>query len=191
MPKSRVQEPPWWLAHVPLALFAVVGVTIVFWMLVQSHLVLAPTPRIIVLAAVSLMFAGALGSQGYARLEVKTKLGVAFVATGSVAVAFFALFVFVYFSRPDHEVAIYHVVEESGDDVGWLENDGAVDIKATKQGIAPIGYVDGNTILLVFPEQVEAAELVLRDKAGDRTVRHFVSYTDDEMRIVVPAESSR
>jgi hypothetical protein len=171
---------------VKLAVLAVC-VALVFYVLAFPHIVLAPTPRIIVLALISLLPTVVITENIVAELRVEVAKKIYFHALGAAALVCFCLWGLVKLSRPDIQRAIYHVKEKNIGDVLWISADNeSAQVRAAKRGGAPVMYVSGSTIILDFPEQVEQATLVLHDKAGGKVCERTISYTEEQVDLMIP-----
>lgn len=179
--------PPWWFGGGVKIIVLAVCVFIVIYVLTRPSIVFAPTPRIVVFFALSILPIIVLTENISARLKVSIGNGLVFHATGATAVVFFGLFCLVKLSRPDIQRAIYHVKERGVGDAVWISaNSDSAEVRAAKRGGAPVMYVSKSTIILDFPEQVEQATLILRDQAGGKVCERAISYTEEQTTLTVP-----
>lgn len=185
-PSQPSTAPRWLNVAVKLTILAV-SVALVFYVLAFPHIVLAPTPRIIVLAVIALLPTVVITENIVAELRVEVEKKIYFHALGAAALVCFALWGLVTLSRPDIQRAIYHVKEKNVGDALWISADrDSAQVRATKRGGAPVMYVSNSTIILDFPEQVEQATLVLHDKAGGKVCERVISYTEEQVELVIP-----
>ena len=121
----------------------------------------APVQRSLIFVTVAFMVALGCGQQvASARLEIK--LGwLAATYTGVFAVVFGLSWWLTKLSAPHTAVAVYHVYNEDTSQYR-LDLKGTVDIKETKEGSFARAFVDGNTMVIIFPEQAPEIEVGIR-----------------------------
>jgi hypothetical protein len=144
------------------------------YVVLTPNVVYAPTPRIILYLLVSVMTGILFGSEATARLKLRAP-GFVFFAAGAAALVCASLWLLVKYGKPEAQIAVFHVVDEQGNDVG-LEWKGAVRILTAGGALTPTHFVDGNTLVLVFPEQVPEVDVQIRRVSGGPAYRGKVSY---------------
>jgi hypothetical protein len=121
------------------------------------NLVYAPAPRVILFFLVAIFPAILFGSLVTANLEVKGPWFV-FTTTGVFAVCLAGLLTLDHLAKPQEKIAVYQVFD-SNDEPLNLEAKSAVEVPVTESGLTVTKFVDGNTIVLIFPEQTGKAEI--------------------------------
>jgi len=131
-----------------------------FYVALSPNLVYAPVPRIILYFLVSLLPAILLSAESAARFELSIK-NFYFFTTGAAAIMFALLFILTWLSKPEQQIAVYHVFDQQGQRVELDKFEDAVDIPVTREGYSVTKFVDRNTIVVIFPEQVGEVELTI------------------------------
>jgi hypothetical protein len=139
-----------------IAVILLVGV----WVALSPGVVYAPTPRVVLYLLVALLPAILLGAEATSQFKLNLP-GFLFTTTGAAAVCFGALLLLTYLSKPEAKIAVYQVYDEAGQPLP-LQGSGLVDVPLTQDGFSITRFVEGNTVVLIFPEQ--AANAVLRVK---------------------------
>lgn len=155
-----------------IAMLSVLALAI--YVALVPNVVYAPTPRVVLYLLVALLPAILLGAEGAARLELKLP-GLIFTAAGTVAVLFGLLYFLDYLSKPQEKIAVYQVVDEKGEPLP-LDWDGAISVSVTGIGLSVTKCVEGNTVILIFPEQVEQAEMQVKKSPLDVNYIGQVNY---------------
>lgn len=157
--------------RVPLAVTITRVLTLIAILAIGGYVALspgvfyAPTPRIVLFLLVSILPAILFGSEIAATFEWKVgKL--LMTATGVFASILILLLLLTWLSKPQQQIAVFHIVDESNQPVTNLDREGVIEIPLTAEGLSITRFVDGNTIVLIFPEQV--GECTLRIKPSTR-----------------------
>ncbi len=134
---------------------------------VTPHIVYAPVSRVVLFLLVALLPSILFGVEAAAKFKLKL-LGFVVTASGIAGFLLTLLFVFDYLAKPEEKIAVYEVVDESNNPVS-LDFDGAINVSITKRGLSVTKFTDGNSIVLIFPEQVGQAEIhVKKAPSGSR-----------------------
>jgi hypothetical protein len=140
----------------------------------SPNVVYAPVPRVILFLLVSLLPAILLGAEGAARVKIKLPILI-LTATGAAGFLFGLLFFLNYLAKPEEKIAVYQVVDEKGNPV-TLDFDGAIDVSVSERGLSVTRFVEGNTVILIFPEQVGQAEIQVKKSPSDVIYTGQVNY---------------
>jgi len=151
---------------------AILGVALV--VALSPRVVYAPQPRVVLYFLLSVLVSILLGAEAAARLQLELP-GFVFVSSGATAVCFAMLWVLNRLSKPEEKVAVFHIDDETGEPVN-LEWEGAVKVQLTVLGLEVTKLVSGNTLVLIFPEQVAEAEIRVRKTSGGKPYVGTVSY---------------
>jgi hypothetical protein len=139
--------------------------------------VYAPVPRVVLLILVAILPAVLISSEASTKFKINTWLFV-LSASGLTAVFFGVLFAAYHFMKPDVQIAVYYVFDNQRNhnpvDVSW--GDKAVVVQVTQSGLRPSVYRDGNALVMIFPEQVEEADVYIRRSPSARPVRYTLRY---------------
>jgi hypothetical protein len=147
---------------------------LIIYVAVRPTVVYAPTPRVILLFAVSTLPALLFGSQVKAQFDIK--LGwLVFTTSGIFAACLGVLTVLIHFSKPEEKITVFQVFDEHKQPVN-LEAKDAVGVPVTPSGLSVTKFVDGNTIIMVFPEQAGQAELRVKPMSTGPAYVAEVSY---------------
>ena len=136
--------------------------------------VYAPSPRVILYFLVSFLPALLFGAEVSARFKLKLP-GFCFTTAGVFAACLGTLVVLDYLSKPQEKIAVFQVFDETGEPVN-LDAKAAVDIPITRSGLTITKLVDGNTVVLIFPEQTGSAELRVKPVTTGPTYSGDVTY---------------
>lgn len=156
-----------------VAIAMILGVGI--YVAVSPSLVYAPTPRIVLFFLVSFLPGLLLGAEAASRFEMRLP-GFAFTTAGACAVCFGALFLLAYLSQPEEKIAVFQVYDERNNPV-LLDWSGALEVPVTSQGLTVTRFVEGNNLILVFPEQVGSVELRIKKALSGSTYSGTVGYS--------------
>jgi hypothetical protein len=130
------------------------------WVALSPGLVYAPTPRVVLYLLVALLPAILFGAEATSQFKLNLP-GFIFSTTGAAAVCLGALMLLTYLSKPEAKIAVYQVYDTAGQPLP-LQGSGLVEVPVTPDGFSVAHFVEGNTVVLIFPEQ--AAQAVLRVK---------------------------
>ena len=155
---------------VALSLILAVGIFVAL----SPSVIYAPTPKIVLYFLISLLPAIMFGAEASSRFEFKLP-GFCFTTAGAFAACLGILVVLAHLSKPEEKIAVYHVFDESGQSVA-LDWNGALEVPVTSQGLTVTKFVDGNTVILIFPEQVGEAELRVKQYSSGPTYSGSVGY---------------
>jgi len=153
--------------------FAILGVAV--FVVLSPRVVYAPQPRVVLFFLMSIFVAILLGSEVTAQLKLELP-GFCLVSSGAAAVCFGMLWLLNHLSKPEVRIAVFSVYDEEGKkvDVQWK---GALEVEVTNPGITVTKAIAGfNTVVLIFPEQVEQAEIQVRKTAKGGQYAGKVSY---------------
>lgn len=126
----------------------------------------SPVPRTILFWLSAIMPALLLGAEA-ANTTVNFKLPtLVFTSTGAFAVCIVGLYFLTKMAKPEQQIAVYDVVDKSGQPV-MLDAPGILDVKTSNTGLSVTHFERGNTIVLIFPEQVSDCTLNIRETSLD------------------------
>ena len=123
--------------------------------------VYAPVPKIVLFCLISFLPAILFGAEAAARFDLKLP-GFAFTTAGAAAIALGTLLLLSYLAKPEEQIAVYRIVDDRRQPVLGLDRDGAVEVQLSKQALMVTKLIDGNNVVLIFPEQVGECELVVK-----------------------------
>jgi uncharacterized membrane protein len=136
------------LASLALALFVALSPSLVY----------APAPRIVLYLLVALIPAILFAAELTAHFQLQLGWFVA-SAGGAAAFVLITLVVLVHLTKPEQQIAVFEIVDANGQAVGGLDVPGAVQVPRTPNGLTVTPLVDGNSVVLIFPEQAPEVEL--------------------------------
>jgi hypothetical protein len=136
--------------------------------------VYAPTPRIVLYLLASVFLAALIGGEAASRFRMRLP-GFLFVTGGASAIALGTLVLLTYLSKPEKQVLLFEVVDESGERVN-LAVSGSLEFERDASGLMPTSFVSGNSVVLIFPEQLIEQKIVVRTSTGGKLFRGVVNY---------------
>ncbi len=142
---------------------------------VSPDLVYAPTPKIILYLLISFLPALLLGAEAASRFKLKFRNFV-FTTAGACAVCLGVLVVLTYLSKPQEKIAVYQIYDENKIPVA-LDWSGAINIPVSHQGLTVTNFVEGNTVILIFPEQAGKIEMQVKKSPSGKMYTGDVSYS--------------
>jgi hypothetical protein len=181
-PDRERKGQPWFDYSVVIAILAL-GIFVVL----RPAAVYTPVSGNILYVLVGIMVALLLGRQGQATFKWKAQSFYVFVA-GSAALVFIALLLLSWLSRPGLMVSVFHVYTEEGEEVP-LEGTGMFSVELPGSGISVGSVVQGNTVVLLFPEQQPEVDVKVRH--GGATYFGAVSYAGERQSKLVLGEHLR
>jgi hypothetical protein len=140
----------------------------------KPGVVYAPSPRVILYFLVSFLPALVFGAEVSARFKLELP-GFCFTTAGVFAACLGTLVVLDHLSKPQEKIAVFQVFDEAGEPVN-LEAKNTVNIPITLSGLSITKFVDGNTVILIFPEQAGSAELRVKPVSTGPTYSGDVTY---------------
>lgn len=155
-----------------IAILAILGLAI--YVALAPNVIYAPTPRVVLFTLVALLPAILLGAEAATRFEFKL-LGLIFTTAGVFAAFLGLLFLLNYLSKPSEQIAVYQVIDEQNDPVR-LDWDGAINVAPTERGLSVTRFIEGNTVILIFPEQVGQVEMSVKKSESSPTYSGLVNY---------------
>jgi hypothetical protein len=158
------------LKIIVIALILLLGI----YVALSPELVYAPTPRIVLYFLICFLPSLLLGAEATSRFKLKLP-GFAFTTAGACAVCFGALLLMTNLSKPEEKIAVFQIYDEKNEPVP-LDWSGALEIPVTAKGLSVTKFVDGNSLILVFPEQVGQVELRVKKSISSQTYSGEVTY---------------
>ena len=137
-------------------------------------IVYAPTPRILLYLLASVFLAALIGAEASSRFRMQLK-GFLFVTGGASAVALGTLVILTYLSKPDRQIVVFEVIDEQGDPVP-LSIFGTLELERDSGGLIPTVYINGNSVVLIFPEQLAEQRIAVRTSSSGKAFRGKVAY---------------
>ena len=171
MPKTLLSEKNANLVRM-IASLAILGLAI--YVALAPNVVYAPTPRVVLFTLVALLPAILLGAEAATRFEFKLP-GLIFTTAGVFAAFLGLLFLLNYLSKPTEQIAVYQVVNEQNEPV-HLDWDGAINVAPTERGLSVTKFIEGNTVVLIFPEQVGQVEMSVKKSESSPIYSGLVNY---------------
>lgn len=155
---------------VVLVLILLVGLSVAL----SPALVYAPTPRVVLYFLISLLPAILFGAEVASKFEMKLP-GFVFATGGAFAVCLGTLLVLSQLSKPEQQIAVFQVYDEHAHEV-VLDWDGAVKVLPDPGGLSATKFVDGNIVILVFPEQAGEVKLQVKKESHGQPYVGTVTY---------------
>jgi hypothetical protein len=155
-----------------VVMLAILAVAV--YVALSPRIVYAPQPRVVLYFLLSVLLSVLLGAEAVAQLRLELP-GFCFVSASATAVCFAMLWVLNHLSKPNEKIAAFRIVDETGKPVN-LELKGAIDVPITPGGLRVTTLTTGNTVVLIFPEQVGEAEIHVWKVVGGPVYTGTVSY---------------
>lgn len=155
---------------------------VVIYILYFPNVVYTPTQKTVLFFLISILPAILFGSKIKATFQLKLRY-FCFTTAGVLAGCLGTLIVLYTISKPEEQIAIFHIFDESEQEVN-LDWKGSLEILTTDRGLTVTKFVDGNTIVLIFPEQVEEAKLYVKPTSIGPTYKGIVSYAGSRQSIL-------
>jgi hypothetical protein len=170
-PEKARENVVFWVRIVVTILILVVAIVIVF----MPNFSPAPAPRVILFLLVAMLPAILIGAEATTKFEFKLP-GFLFTTGGTMAAVVGILMLLSHLAKPEEQIAVFSLVDEQDQDLklGWK---GAVEVETTSKGITVTHFVEGNTLILIFPEQAPTVTLKVRKNFDGAIYRGNVSYT--------------
>jgi hypothetical protein len=147
--------------------------------------VYAPVPKVILFTLVAILPGVLFGAEVLARTNFTLNLGVASLSAVGVGALFFGLFyMMTQFAKPEQQLAVFYVVDKQGQPVN-LDLGGAVRPRLSATGLPVKLFVDGNALVINFPEQVPEVTLDIQEIANGPVVSKTVGYAGNRERTIV------
>lgn len=150
----------------------IIALYVVLWPAVAY----APVPKVVLFLLISLLPAILFGAEAASRLEFKIP-GFVFTTIGAGALCFGGLALLTHYSKPEEQIAVFHILDENQQPVNNLDRPGAVQVLLTGKGLTVTKFLDGNAVVLIFPEQVGECELQIKPSAIGKTYIGKVTYS--------------
>lgn len=161
---------PTWVSVLAILVALGVGVAVVF----VPGLVYTPPQKVVVFFLLALCPALLLADRASARFEMKLP-GMVFTATGAAAILFGSLFALDHLAKPQQQIAVFEVLDD-------LRNPYPLDSSEFRlhpdhsTGLVPTRFIDGSTLVLMFPQQLPAVTVSLTDPLSRKTYRGTITY---------------
>lgn len=162
------------LTNVIRIVSAIAILAVAIFVALAPNVVYAPVPRVVLFLLVAILPAILFGAEFAAKFEFKLPglLISASLVTGAI---FGLLYLLNHFAKPEEKIAVYQIVDENNAPV-TLDFEDAVIVPVTPNGLTVTKFVDGNTVILIFPEQVGQAEILVKKSPSDVTYTGQVNY---------------
>lgn len=154
---------------------AVAILAVGIYVALSPQVVYAPAPKIVLYCLISFLPAILFGAEAAAKFELKLQ-GFVFSVFGAAAVALGTLILLTYLSKPEQQIAVFHIFDEDGQPVSNLDRHGAVEVPLSNSGLSVTKFIDGNTLVLIFPEQVGECVIRVRPLPIGKTYVGKVAY---------------
>jgi hypothetical protein len=165
-----------------IAVYLQIAVTLivlplVLWIIIcRPTMVYAPSARVVLYLLVSIVPAVLFATVVAAQFEMKLP-GFTMTAGGAFAGVLIVFVLLNHFSKPEEQIAAFQVVGENGDQV-TLEAAGTVSVVGddASRGLTPTYCVDGDKLLMIFPEQLAAARVTIKHPGSGVIYRGRIEY---------------
>ena len=159
-----------WVRTIIILLILLLG----FYVALSPGVVYAPTPKVVLYLLMSLLPAILFGAEAVSKFKLQLR-GFIFTTTGAFAACLGLLVLLTYLSKPEEMIAVYQVLDENRQPVS-LDWEGALQVSVTERGLTITKFVEGNTMVLIFPEQVGQAEVQVKRSPSGSIYSGQVSY---------------
>jgi hypothetical protein len=132
-------------------------------------------PRAILYLLVALLPAILFAAEARAQFTMRLPMFAA-TAGGAAAIVLILLVTLTSLSKPEEQIAVFEIVDESGEPIAGLDRVGAVEVPRTASGNTPKPLVDRNSVVIIFPEQSPTVSLLIRPVLNGPVYRAEVSY---------------
>ena len=132
-----------------------------FYVALSPSIVYAPVPKVVLFCLISFLPAILFGAEAASKFNLQLP-GFAFTTAGAAALALGTLVLLSHLAKPEQQIAVYHIVDQQRQPVLGLDRDGAVEIQLSNQALVVTKLIDGNNLVLIFPEQVGEAEVLVK-----------------------------
>lgn len=155
----------------------------------MPSLTFAPVPKMMLLFLVSLLPAILFGSKITAQFNLEIKGMV--ISTGGMFASILILMLFFYsLTKPEQQIAVFQIYENSQTNKFILDLPDSVSFDANATNLFPTKYQTGNTLILIFPEQL--GSISVRFKSGQNIVyRKTLSYAGNRESIITLSQADR
>jgi len=144
------------------------------YVVLSPTLVYAPAPKVILFFLAASFLAIITGAEATAKFELKLP-GFVAVTTGTAAICLTTLLTLVHFAKPEQQIAVYNVIDENNRPVN-LNWDGAIALSPSQTGLVANLFVKGNTLILIFPEQLGEQEVSIKKTSDGKPYVGILSY---------------
>jgi hypothetical protein len=133
------------------------------------------TPEVVLYFLISLLPAILFGTEATTRFNLRLP-GFCFVTGGALAACLGTLFVLSYLSKqsdlskPHEKIGLYHIKDHEGTDVSL--DDDSIDSRVKH-------YVDGNVLILVFPDRLGEVDMAVKQSHNGPSYRGKVRYASE------------
>lgn len=124
-----------------------------------------PPQRTILYLLASLLIGLVIGAEAGTKFNLDMKW-FAFTTGGAAAVVIFLCWWLTYLSKPDIKIAVYQVLDESGQPL-QLDWNGAVELPTMPNGGKANAIIQANEVVLIYPEQFEQQDIRVRKTPDD------------------------
>ncbi|MCB2206208.1 hypothetical protein KQI65_15805 [bacterium] len=165
---------------------AVIIVALGLYVSLSPTIVYAPTSRVVLFLLIAILPAILFGAEAASRFKMELK-GFLFTTTGSFAACLGLLFLLNYLAKPEEAIAVYNIFDKNGQEIA-IDWDGAIEIDLTERGLAVTKFVEENTVILVFPEQVGRVQVAIRRALQDQPYIGYLTYAGSRTARLVLGE---
>lgn len=154
-----------------VALILLLGI----YVALSPNIVYAPVPKVVLFCLISFLPAILFGAEAAAKFDLKLP-GFAFTTAGAAAISLGTLLLMSNLAKPEQQIAVFRIVNDQNQPVLGLDRDGAVQVQLSNQALAVTRFIDGNNVVLIFPEQVGEVDLLVKPLLMGPTYSGKVSY---------------
>ena len=141
----------------------------------KPNVVYTREPRAILYLLVALLPAILFATEARAQFTMRLPMFAA-TAGGAAAIVLILLVTLTHLTKPEEHVAVFEIVNTDDQPIFGLDRLGAVEVPRTTNGYVVKPLVDGNSIVLIFPEQSPTVSLLVRPVLNGPVYRGNVSY---------------
>ena len=142
-----------------IIVFLIIGLGL--YVALSPSVVYAPVPKVVLFCLISFLPAILFGAEAASKFDLQLP-GFAFTTAGAAAVALGTLLLLSYLAKPEQQIAVYRIVDQQRQPVLGLDRNGAVEIQLSNQALVVTKLIDGNNLVLIFPEQVSEADVLVK-----------------------------
>jgi len=142
-------------------------------------LVYTRTPQIILFFLISILPSFLIGTEAVSKFKFKLP-GFLFTTTGAYAVCLGTLVLLAHLTQPTvDKIVVYHIFDENKQPYS-LNYSGAVVIPVTPDGRSITKFVDGNALILIFPKEIEAIDMQVKNLSNSLYYFGTVGYSGQQ-----------
>lgn len=150
----------------------------------SPSLVYAPVPKVVLFCLISFLPAILFGAEAAAKFDLHLP-GFAFTTAGAAAIALGTLLLLSHLAQPEQQISVFRIVDEHRQPVLGLDREGAVEVQLSDTAMTVTKFIDGNHVVLIFPEQVGECDMLVKPLLSGPTYSGKVGYAGNRQSELV------